>query len=442
METAIISRSKGRFFVFDLLMCSLWALFVLRLWTGSVMTALCVDHPLFDWWTAPIVGYFVVLRLGVSFLILREDKHGIWASLVLLLGGYMSFKLSGFVLIDAIRDEFNYFNMASGWLFNPIMQWVGHLLPFESYKEVIDATWGVFLFCWIWLMPFVYFIIRRKKLVSTRDRIITVLLGVNLFKDPIGKKYLSVCVFFLIAFIIGTVMSSILSLIGLLVLTFVFFRILEKRENRTLKRYEWIYMVFVVFAVWLAQYQTGAIRIVLLTVGVLLTFLLVIKISKGPIFWRAIMVIVVGMILPSLCLGYNVFAMTDCKRMEKLHAKYNLTGVLKVQDSQGRIGLRDRYRMIIPAQYSEIEDYHLPYLKVKKDSLWGIWNTQYAGFVKGDYDHVIVGVDYNNSSYEDLCFQVKPAFAFIEPLGDNMESFRFKRNAADTTTSLGKLFPE
>lgn len=404
MEAAFISRSKGRFFMLDLLLCSLWALFVLRLWTSFIMTDSCVDYPYFDWWTAPIVGYFVVLRLGISFLMLHEDRNGLLVSLVLLLGSVVSFLLSRFVLMDAIRDVFNYFNLACGGWFNPDIRRFEYLFSVDSYNQVVDATWGVFLFCWVWLMPLVYFLIHRKEHTSTSYSLTTALSGLYQFKDSIGKKYLYVCALFLSALIIGMMMVSVLSLVVLFAVSYLFFRMVAKWANRTIKGYEWFYMVFATVGVWLAQYQYGVVRIVLLLVSVLLSSLLIFKISKVPIFKLLAMIVIAGMILPSLCMGYNVFALTDCKRLEMLHAQYNLTGVFKVQDSQGRMGLRDRYRMIIPAQYSEIEDYHLPYLMVKKGSLWGIWNTQYTGFVKGDYDYVILGVDRSSSNYEDLCF--------------------------------------
>jgi hypothetical protein len=182
------------------------------------------------------------------------------------------------------------------------------------------------------------------------------------------------------------------------------------------------------------------IKILLLSASVLLSFLMAIIITKGkrePLKWLLVTV-VAGIILPSVCLGYTVFSNNNVKRLDLLEAKYNLTGVMKVQDSLGNIGLRDRYRMIIPAEYSDIQDYELPYLKVKKGDYWGIWNTQYAGFVKGNYDYAIIG--YDIKPYEDMCFHVKPEYAFLEPMED-ITKFRYRRELNDTI-SYGELISE
>lgn len=67
-----------------------------------------------------------------------------------------------------------------------------------------------------------------------------------------------------------------------------------------------------------------------------------------------------GIMLLSICLGYNVLVLTEYSRGEKLQAQFNMTCVIKMKDAQGHIGLRDRYRQIIPALYSAMENYHLP----------------------------------------------------------------------------------
>src|SRR5574344_1675962 len=104
MEKLSISKFNRRFLLIDLLLCSLWALFVFRIWSGNVMTAFCVRENLIDWWAVPFVLYAVALRLSVSIMMYHNDKHGLWASLLLVPASIVSVLLSRYALMDAIPN--------------------------------------------------------------------------------------------------------------------------------------------------------------------------------------------------------------------------------------------------------------------------------------------------------------------------------------------------
>lgn len=115
-RTASSTEKSNRIFIgIDLLICSLWVLFVFRTWAASVLTGFCVPTATFgEWWTVPLALIIIAFRLGVSFMMLRSDRRGLLVSLVLLAGAVATIDISRFVLLEAIRDTFWYINMAGG----------------------------------------------------------------------------------------------------------------------------------------------------------------------------------------------------------------------------------------------------------------------------------------------------------------------------------------
>ena len=72
------------FFKVDLLLCSVWALFVLRLWVSNSLTSFCLDEATeFPEWTFPLVAYTVLMRLNISFMMLRKERYGWLPALIL-----------------------------------------------------------------------------------------------------------------------------------------------------------------------------------------------------------------------------------------------------------------------------------------------------------------------------------------------------------------------
>lgn len=431
----ILSMAKRRFIILDLFICSLWSIFVFRLWSSYILTSLCVENPLFEVWTAPVVLYIIFLRIGASIMMLRDDKNGLWVSLLLLICSWISIELPFSVLSNAMPDSFYYINMVCADCFSPVIYWMGRTFSLKSYGQAVKITWGVFWFCWIWLLPFVYFVVRRKKRIQSKVKRSFSLSGLYLLKDELGKLYLKLSFFVLGALLIGMVMNSVLSLIGMLLFSYLLYSAIAKWEGKNIGIYQWGIIIVAMICIWIAQYQFSVVHIILLLGGILLSAISIILIYRGTrkMLRQLVLIVITGLILPSVCLGYNVFALTDYSRGEKLQAKYSITGTFKIYDALGNIGLRDRYRIIIPVLYSDIQDYHLPYLKVKKDSLWGVWNTQYASFVKGDYDQIILGPlnDRPYISFEDYSLLVKTEYTYIEPFEEDCIYFRCRKDSLE-----------
>lgn len=81
-------------------------------------------------------------------------------------------------------------------------------------------------------------------------------------------------------------------------------------------------------------------------------------------------------VIPILCIGYNPYSVLQASR-ERVCKDYIYSpgGLLYVEGEQGR-GIRDRYEMILPAEYDRIEILvpTKPYFKVKKGNLWYIYD--------------------------------------------------------------------
>lgn len=88
--------------------------------------------------------------------------------------------------------------------------------------------------------------------------------------------------------------------------------------------------------------------------------------------------IMIAVIMPILCMGYNPYTALDAKRAS-FFSEYAWAkdGVLLVQGENG-YGLRDRYKMILPAEYDRIEVLtpSKPYCKVCKNKMWQIYDIE------------------------------------------------------------------
>src|SRR5574344_798189 len=135
MEKLSISKFNRRFLLIDLLLCSLWALFVFRIWSGNVMTAFCVRENLIDWWTVPFVLYVVMLRLRVSIMMYRNDKHGLWASLLLIPASIVSSN-NNVKRLDLLEVKYNLTGVMK------VKNSLGHIGLRDLYRMIIPAEYS------------------------------------------------------------------------------------------------------------------------------------------------------------------------------------------------------------------------------------------------------------------------------------------------------------
>ena len=376
-------KERDLFFKFDLLLCSIWGLFVIHLWVSNLLASICLEEATkFTEWTFPFVAYVVLIRVSLSFMMLRKEKYGWMTAVICLFCGLLChFVLPESVMADAQRDMYNYGNIAVNYTLSP--RWITtELPPYSSWK-----AWNFFLPLWLWLMPLIYFLCQRKKCVQTRTAKITFWNGLYFWNDPFRCRYLTYCSLFIIAWCAGIVMNEWLSLVVMLLLPAYSYFFVNRKNGRKAYWYEYLGIAFSAGCFWCAQYVTNDTRNVCLVVSVVIALLPIIYFAaKTKKYIKAALAyVMVGVLLPSFCLGYDVYTVKDAARKQNYRDDMCLTGVLIVEDENGNVGLRDRYRLVVPMQYSDVQPYRLPLVSVKYNGELNLFNTGRAGYAKGDY---------------------------------------------------------
>lgn len=357
------------------------------------------------WGIFPLYFYLVYFRANLSLMILRNEKKALFGSLIMVAAGV-------FMVLDT-----NYMFGDIRWHYYGISK---VLIRYTENEYITSSIW-MFLFCWFYFVPLIYSIGRiftKRQINEAKWRDV---FGLTYFKRTPWKSLIINLFFlslvFVTAEVIGlrgkTILSSIwsipLSLTGLWLLS----RILKINwsENR---HKLWIIGGYVVLltALWASQHLYEEKRIVMFAcyvLGLALSYLTVSKCTQnslGTKIAKSLLVAVVTFfVLPILTLGYNVFSGMDYVRigafqnqeMEETYSEYIGNtwqtrisdfkrrsfylnrGVYLIKDREGNIGLRDRRGVIIPTEFEAVEDCMVPYFKVKKDGLWGIYD------ISGEY---------------------------------------------------------
>lgn len=374
---------RSFFFKFDLFLCSAWALFVAHLWVSNLLTSFCLKEATeFLEWTLPLVTYTVLLRLNLSFMMWRKEKQGWLTAIICFSCGMLCyFVLPENVMADAQRDMYNYSMIAVNYIFSP--RWItNELPPYSSWR-----MWNLCLPIWLWLIPLIYFFVMRKKCIIGNTAKQTFWNGLYIWNDSLRNRYLTYCGLFVIAWCVGIIMNEWLSLLTMLLLPVYAYYFVNKTHGKRLYRYEHLAIVLSAGCFWCAQYVTGDTRNACLTASAVLILIPSIGLAINTKRYIKVVLtfITIGILLPSFCLGYDVYTVKGAARKQNYRDEMCLTGVLIVKDRNGHIGLRDRYRLIVPMQYSDLRPYRLPLLYVKYNKKWSWFNTGRAGYAKGDY---------------------------------------------------------
>ena len=371
------------FIKIDLLLCSVWTLFVLHLWVANLFTSFCVNGLIaFPEWTFPLVAYTLVMRLGVNFMMQKGEKKGIYAALLTAIAGVVCYDvLPKEVMQVARRDIYDYSMVAVNYAFSP--RWLTtEFPPYTCYK-----LWITCMPIWLWGIPILYFLLFRKRCCNETASLKTILSGGYLFMGWKESPYLRYCAIAFIAWGFGVWMNNWASLIAMILLPAYAYGYFCKCQGRKSTWIEYLLIVLSAGLLWLAQYKMMYERNLILWGSAFVALL--------PMLWNAfktrkwINIVIawgmIGILLPSFCLGYDVYTVKEAVRTENFKDGMCFTGVMKVKNEKGEIGLRDRYRMIVDVSYSkDIRPYRLPLVYVKRGSRWGICDTRAAGYSKGD----------------------------------------------------------
>ena len=105
--------------------------------------------------------------------------------------------------------------------------------------------------------------------------------------------------------------------------------------------------------------------------------------------------IVVALIMPTFCLGYNQYSVMEASRAWHFDKYYGSPdGILCVRAGDTG-GLRDRYGVILPLEYDRIEllTPSKPYCKVRKDGMWQIYDIERQELVSDEWFEDVIPCD-------------------------------------------------
>ena len=150
------------------------------------------------------------------------------------------------------------------------------------------------------------------------------------------------------------------------------------------------------------------------------------------------MALVIGLFVPIFCIGYNPYS---CLQESRLGAckdyKYSPNGLLYVESEKG-MGIRDRYEMILPAEFDQISilDPEMPYFKVKtKDDVWQVYDIERKQFVTDEpiysiSSHELQGVYRVETEYGEGCIVLPDSYkkSGVKSTPEKLLFLKFKRD--------------
>lgn len=127
-----------------------------------------------------------------------------------------------------------------------------------------------------------------------------------------------------------------------------------------------------------AQYHTGMFRLLmlLLSLGMMAVPMIRLAVSTRRTWTVAAIYVLTAVLLPVFCIGYNPYSVLDAGKIGHFDEyEYSRNGLMLVRGRDG-IGIRDRYELILPAEYEKVELLipHKPYCKVRTDEGWQIYD--------------------------------------------------------------------
>jgi hypothetical protein len=132
------------------------------------------------------------------------------------------------------------------------------------------------------------------------------------------------------------------------------------------------------FVFWWAQFFGHELRIIALALN--LCCIAYVCFLKG-LNWKTLLFVplAIAVFIQPLCIGYNLYTATHVGMRSK-YRYYDraINGLWVVDDGKDKLGIRDRYGMVLNADYEEI--YQLqpskPYVKVLKNGKWGVYDLE------------------------------------------------------------------
>lgn len=315
---------KHKIQLVDLTLCLLWVLAILgsRHVTYNLIIIVTV--------------LFVITRIATSFELAQLEKRS-WMPIV----GYML--MCGLSIL--LGKSFGVCEMG---------QYIYPIFGLE-YNQMMASVIMVILFCWLIILPIIiYLILLFKKNTVKTSWSKTDLMGALLWKDKRAKTYSVILLTATVAMLIGLSMNARLCMLACMVAPLITYTALAKHYHMEKKKWWMLLLAMLVFHQ--AQLFSGIIRLGMLAVTLLLVGHLCYLIMKrtNNMSLSFLMTVYLGVMLPSICIGYNQYACINYAR-KGFYTLLPFRGIFYVSDSTGYMyGLRDRYGLLLEPQYERI----------------------------------------------------------------------------------------
>lgn len=433
----------------DLVICSVWLLLV-------------AHEDMSGWMINPFILLFPALRIWISFLMHRQSKQMIVPIAVLvLLATFMSLDRSPrfllFVgpwetLLTSIctlfsLDSINRIEMHEllGDVCKNIFSIVGYvwlaIYPLAVYickrvkKQLAPGTMGIWkcigLCAYIFGCAVVSSIVPSVSYKTTLGMAVLafmlMLIPTIFYRNNIKEMftrgevaYLLTLTMFVVGYVCG-IGLELKSVITVCTLPAVFYALANWYIHRETIYKDILLIVGASVVFWCAQYTTNMVRISLLLLSLAMMAVTVIRfaIDTKKNWASAGLYVMIALIMPVFCLGYNPYSVLEAGRawhFDKYYGSRN--GILCVRAGETG-GLRDRYGIILPVdRYNRIEllTPSKPYCKVRKDDMWQIYDIERQELVSKEWFEDVIPCDeyvyrlksQNGDKYLSLCWYYNP----------------------------------
>ena len=313
-----VNRVERTFALLDLTVCALWALSALGdAWNSSVYF---------------LAILWVLVRLSFTFAMLQKERL---AFIPLLL------------------------TLALGLLIAPRVLGIKHMVLFPFHLWGVDPGRPLVLTlaaaCVLWLggLPVVWYGVQlfRKKLVRTSLTPRNVI-GALLCNDPRARTYSLLLLTALVSLYVGLAADAQLSRAGCILAPLFSWWLISKYCKAAFS--SWWLLLVAMLLFYYAQPLSGEWRVLLLVVSLLLTAVcgFVLFRHTRRFVLSLVAVTYIGVLLPSMLIGYNPYACLDYGRygMQTLHP---FKGIYYITDGNS-LGLRHRYGLLLKPEYDDI----------------------------------------------------------------------------------------
>ena len=415
------------FFIIDLLICSVWGLFMFSEWSFSLRAVM-----------VPVL--FVLMRIVLSFLVYKRVGYGLFSALcfavLLLFYEHRDFVLAlpiikmvdfpslifGCSELDSFFAEYYYTpdkeagsliaDLGFAWLAGyPILFGMYALLKIKTFKlrmmpgwkAVIKYVIAITIYAyfyefvrepssppdwWVWtlLMSLIPLIVERYRYKECPNSF------VPLWKDSMVKQYCLLALVIFTAFLIGRENPGFLGLVGATALPILLLYVVLYFDGKSLQSKDAWILAFGSFVYWWAQFFDSELKIALLVIN--LCCIAYVCFLKG-LHWKALLFVPIAtvVLIQPCCIDYNLYTATHVG----MRAKYRdyspaIKGLWLVDCGSDKLGMRNRYGMILNADYEDIQQLQptKPFVKVQKNGLWGVYDIeQHRMEVEPTYTYIV-----------------------------------------------------